>query len=113
MNKNILNIKKIIILSVPYKVSYEKELFKVDKDKRTGLLGQTDYLDKNIRIYRPKGENSNNESVFQTLLHEIIHGIIFHLNIEDHINEDMLETVVDNLATGLADTLIRNKIITL
>lgn len=69
------------------------------KDK---LWGQIDYDSRSIRIF---DDGKKLEDLLQTLIHEILHGLLDTLHIK------MSEKNLDRLATGLADTFVRNNII--
>lgn len=94
----------INILGVRYSVQYVTNPAEVDIYKRESLWGQIDYWTRTIRIYANGRQDAD---IWQTLLHEILHGIAgqLHLTVlEDKANHDDL----DILALALADVLIRN-----
>ena len=100
-------LKKIVILGRTYCIEYVNNPSEVDIFKRDALFGQIDYWTRTIRIYK---KDRNDNDVFETLLHEIIEGLKQDLNLKSlKDNHDDLSL----LAVGLADTLIRNKIISL
>ena len=107
--KDILKLKSINIFSKNYTVTYHKEKYEVSDDRQTRLLGCVKLDEKEIRIYQ--NEKSKREAVISILLHEIIHAVISELNLDEFIKDDYNELVVDNIATGLGDVLIRNNII--
>lgn len=89
------------ILGVTYKIDYMANSSEVDIHKRASLWGQIDFWTRTIRIY----DNGRSDAdVWQTLLHEILHGICesMHIKLEDD------EKTTDLLATGLADVFFRN-----
>lgn len=90
------------ILGVPYRIIYVDNPVDVDRDKREALWGSIDHWERVIRIY-DKGRVP--EDTWQTLIHEVIHGIASALNLEA-LNSD--HEIVDFLALALTDVLIRN-----
>lgn len=98
---------KINILGVEYEIIYVDKPSEVDIYQRQSLWGQIDFWTRTIRIY----ENGRQVTdLWQSLMHEIIHGISQQLKIEV-LNGDANEKYVDLLATGLVDTLFRNRLI--
>lgn len=100
---------RIVILGKEYKVSYVDSPSEVDLFKRQSLWGQIDYWTRTIRVYAADRIESD---IFETLLHEIVHGVAQELNIaclKDEKNHDQL----DVLAVGLADVLVRNGMVVL
>lgn len=95
---------KINILGVEYKIEYVDNPAEVDMYKRKSLWGQIDYWTRSIRIYK---RDRVMEDICQTLLHEILHGIVTELHLkslDDEKNHDEL----DILALALTDVFIRN-----
>lgn len=104
--------EQVNILGTTYKVIYEKEAINVDIHKRYPYAGQTDYWTQTIRIH--DDGTLANDSIFQTLVHEICHVISEVLHIEplqqkhgESCNDDM-----DLVALGIADVLLRNGFVT-
>ena len=94
--------KFVNILGVEYYIEYVDKPSEVDIFKRQSLWGQIDYWTRTIRVYdngRPA------EDVWQTIFHEVLHGIQNALHI-DKLKDD--EPTIDVLATSLVDTLFRN-----
>ena len=90
------------IIGVEYQIEYVDKPSEVDIFKRDSLWGQIDYWTRTIRVYdngRPA------EDVWQTIFHEVLHGIQNALHI-DKLKDD--EPTIDVLATTLVDTLFRN-----
>lgn len=90
-------IDKVKIVDIEYTVEYLDNACDVDIHKRKALWGQIDFWTRTIRIYnngRPL------EDVRQTLLHEILHGLDHHLQLDLDEEKDE-ERVIDLLATGL------------
>jgi hypothetical protein len=91
------------ILGVEYAVTYVDKPSDVDLYKRESLWGQIDYWTRTIRVYdkdRPRPD------VFQTLLHEILHGIAEELKLV--LSKDEYHDDLDILAIALTDVLFRN-----
>lgn len=90
-------LKKVDILGIPYEI---KEVETIDKG--TLIIGQINYLEQIILLDKslPK------EKKEQTLLHEILHGILSALGYDD-INDD--EHLVQSISSALYQVL-RNQI---
>ncbi len=103
--------KSVTILGRPYSITYVDKPSEVDIFKRESCFGQVDFWTNTIRIY---DNNRGDEDIFHTLLHEILHALAEGLKLKylkdcnTQENHDLLELV----AIGLADTLIRNEWIT-
>lgn len=69
-----MDIKKLKILATEYKV---EEVEQIDKYQR--LLGQIEYTEQTIKIDKNISEDMKKE----TLIHEILHGILEKLGYED------------------------------
>ncbi len=93
---------EVNILGVRYKVEYVDNPAEVDIFKRESLWGQIDYWTRSIRIYR---SNRCQEDVWESLIHEVLHGIVTALKIS--VLKDQ-EDAVALLALGFTDTLTRN-----
>jgi hypothetical protein len=103
-------INEINIMGVNYKIEYFDKPSDVDIYKRESLWGQIDYWTRTIRIYN--GSNRPIEDIWQTIFHEVLHGIVsaLHLkSLEKAENHDEL----DLIALGLTDILFRNNLINL
>ena len=100
-------IREINILGKRYKVSYFEKPSDVDIFKRKSLWGQIDYWTSEIRVY--VGYRTEDE-IWETILHEVIHGLVNELNIRALKNSDDShnEEAVGLLSVGLYDTLYRN-----
>jgi hypothetical protein len=81
---------KVRIGGMDYEIKYEARL----NDGSQLLCGQIDYNNTIIKL-APNLQSNQNEC--QTLLHEIIHGIVHHFELEIDGDED----TVDKLAKGL------------
>lgn len=97
--------KEINILGIPYKIEYCNIPSNVDIHRRESMSGQIDFWSKTIRIY--SGDRSV-ESTWHIIWHELLHGIVDVLNID--FKEDSEEDIIDRIALGLNDILIRNKL---
>lgn len=100
--------EKVNILGMEYSITYVDKPSEVDIYKRESLWGQIDFWTRSIRIFddgkRPL------EDVFESILHEVIHGI------ENSLKMDAFDTNInkrghdelDILALALTDVLFRN-----
>lgn len=96
---------KVNILGVEYKIIYCDKPSDVDVHNYSSLWGQINHWTSTIRIY--SGGNRPDEDVWQSIFHEVLHGIAdsLHLNsLAKKENHDEL----DVLALALVDTLFRN-----
>jgi len=93
------------ILGIPYKIKYVDRLTDVTKNNRvTNVVGEIDYVDKTINIY----DNGRSvEDIWETILHEVIHGIAETLYIKGLTGEEKEESV-SLLGLALNDFLFRN-----
>ena len=99
--------KTVNILGVEYKIEYCDNPAEVDLYKRQSLWGQIDYWTRTIRVYR---KDRTAEDIWQTLFHEIIHGIVAALHLKSlKADDDKNHDELDVLALGLTDVLLRNK----
>lgn len=95
---------EINILGIPYTVQYVENPSEVDIFKRESLFGQVDYWTRTIRVYdngRPV------QDLWQTILHEVLHGIAESLHLKalgDGANHDEL----DVLSLALVDVFVSN-----
>jgi hypothetical protein len=95
---------QVNILGVEYRIAYVDNPAEVDIHKRESLWGQIDYWTRTIRVY---DNGRPTEDIWQTLLHEVLHGIAEALHLKaltDSANHDQLDLV----ALALADVLFRN-----
>lgn len=100
---------EINILGRKYKIEYVDKPSDVDIYKRESLWGQIDYWTRTIRIY---ANDRTKEDIFETLIHEILHGIETDLKLKC-FKESKGHDELDILAVALSDTLARNGIIKL
>ena len=94
-----MNIKKLKILATEYDVEEVEQI-----DKYTRLLGQIEYTEQKIKIDKNISEDMKQE----TLLHEILHGILEKLGY-DELNDD--EQKVHSIASTMYLALKENKLI--
>lgn len=94
-----MKIKKLKILATEYKV---EEVEQIDKYQR--LLGQIEYTEQTIKIDKNISEDMKKE----TLIHEILHGILEKLGYEE-LNED--EQKVHSIAATMYLVLKENQLI--
>lgn len=94
---------KVNILGVTYRIEYLDKPSEVDIFKRNSLWGQIDFWTRTIRVY--DGSERPIEDVWETIFHEVIHGIAEALKLKPlNDNHDTL----DLLALALTDVLFRN-----
>jgi len=99
--------KKVNILGKEYKIIYVNNPAEVDNQKRTSLWGQIDYWERIMRVYDNGSGNRGIGDIWDSIVHEILHGLAQELNIkclQGESNEDTLGI----LAMGLTDVLLRN-----
>ena len=91
---------KVKIFDIVYSISYLDKPSDVDLHQRESLWGQIDYWTRTIRIYH---NGRSDEDVWQTLWHEIIHGVCNKLDLQDKDGNDLYENekFVDLMATGI------------
>jgi len=101
--------QSINIMGINYIIKYVDNFRDVDiEGRRTDLLAQIEHMGRTIRILDDKKPKKKQEQYpFFLLIHEMMHGIASCANIEC-LTEDGSESILDTLATVLADTLLRN-----
>ena len=98
--------KSVNILGKTYSIEYCDNPANVDIHKRESLWGQIDYWSRSIRIY----DNGRIDGdIFETIIHEVLHGIVGELKIKTISEAQDEEDVIGLLAVALSDTLRRNK----
>ena len=97
--------KTVNILGIKYTIEYCDNPVEVDINKRESFWGQIDFWTRTIRIYR---QDRPVEDIWQTLFHEIIHGLVERLHMKA-LQDNKDDDEVDLLAMGLTDVLIRNE----
>jgi len=95
---------KVNILGIQYEIEYVDKPSEVDIFKREALWGQIDYWTRSIRIY---DNGRTDEDIWQSLFHEILHGIAEGLKLKSLTNEDN-HNDLDVLALAIVDVLFRN-----
>jgi len=85
----------INIMGIPYQMEYVRE--PIIQDGAT-CGGQIDFWNRKIKI----AETPNAEDMFQTILHEVLHGIA------NAVHMEMDENSTDILAGVIMDTFCRN-----
>jgi hypothetical protein len=97
---------EVNIMGIVYKVEYVDKPSEVDIFKRESLWGQIDYWTRTIRVY---ANNRTREDIWQTIIHEVLHGIAndLHLKFLDASDKEK-HNELDILALALADILFRN-----
>lgn len=93
---------EINILGKVYKITYVDKTSDVDIGGKRSLTGQIDPWTRTIRILQ---KDQTKEDIWETLLHEILHGIADTLKLTP-LSED--EETINLLSIALADTLARN-----
>jgi len=96
--------KKLNIMSREYKIILHDQWTWGDSTPR---YGQIIYEDAEIHLYK----NQTEDGLLKSLIHEILHGIIEALSIVEIDTNDNAERIIDTLAVGLGDTIIRNKLL--
>ena len=91
------------ILGIKYQIEYVDKPSEVDIHKRDSLWGQIDYWTRTIRVY---DNGRSQEDVWQTLIHEVLHGIGEALNMK--LNKEDMHDELDILALAITDVFFRN-----
>jgi len=100
--------RSVNILGKNYSIEYVDKPSEVDVFKRESLWGQIDYWTRTIRIY---DRDRSLSDLWETIIHEVIHGIVEEMKIKalDHKDKDGdKHQDLMRLSVGLADTFIRN-----
>ncbi len=102
--------KRLNVMGTTYKVRKCKTEADVDIYKRNSLAGQTDYPSRTISVH---WDTNNKEDIEDTVLHELVHTVIYHLfrTDEELIQLAHSERFVDPFVSSLRDTLLRNKLV--
>jgi len=90
------------ILGKLYQIEYFDSINEVDENRRESLMGQINYWERKIRVFRGK---RTIDDILETILHETLHGIIYSLRLSS-LEEDHDDLSV--LSVALYDTLERN-----
>lgn len=83
----------VTICGTPYKVILTKDVF----DATDRHLGQIDYVKCEIRV----NDELNGEALKETISHEIVHGMLFHLG---YSSESQNEQLVQALGNAINQT---------
>ena len=95
---------RVNILGKPYTITYVDNPADVDMRRREALWGQVDHWTRTIRVY---DHDRTAEDVWETILHEVLHGIASELDIEA-LKGDDCEHIIGLVALALADVFVRN-----
>lgn len=97
-----MRLNKVKVMGKEYKIKYIPKLEDVNTTgTKDVLFGQISYVNGEIRIF----SDFQKFDELQILLHEIIHAINTGLQV------GIKETQVDQIATGMANVLIDNKML--
>jgi len=96
--------QRVNILGITYSIEYVDKPSDVDIYKRESLWGQIDYWTRSIRVY---ANGRADEDVWETIWHEILHGIVEALKIKSLQSDDSHDDL-DLLALAITDVLFRN-----
>jgi len=96
---------KVNILGKEYSIEYCDKPSDVDIYKRQTMFGQIDHWTLTIRIY----SGTTEDEMFDSLIHEVLHGICENLKIKTITGSSDYEDVISLLSLGLSDFLTRNK----
>lgn len=99
--------EKVNILGREYAIVYVDNPSDVDTHKRESLWGQIDYWTRTIRIY-DNGRSATD--LWQTLMHELLHGISAEMHWDELRKDDI---TIDILSLALIDVFTRNGWITI
>ena len=88
MNVNCEKLKHVNICGIPHVIAYEEDKFQIDDVK----FGYIDY--QNAKIYI--NSNVAEEIQAETLCHEIIHGILFHIGRQEMSDDEILVQALAN-----------------
>lgn len=93
------------ILGVDYQIIYVNKPSEVDIFQRESLWGQIDHWTRTIRIF---DNGRSQEDIWQTIFHEVLHGIVCNLHIKS-LSDPASEDTIDLIALALTDVLFRNE----
>ena len=95
----------VIILGKRYEITYTDKPSDVDIYQRRSLWGQIDLWTRTIRVY---DNRRSIEDLWETILHEVLHGIVIELNIKA-LDGDSHEDDIDILALALMNVMFSNR----
>lgn len=96
------------ILGLYYTITYVDSPSDVDIVKHSSFWGQIDYWTRTIRIYQ-KGRSERD--IFETVMHEVLHGIAERLNLkslEYTVEKSDVHSDLDLLSIAITDVLCAN-----
>ncbi len=96
--------KEVNILGKVYSIEYLDNPSDVDLLKRESLWGSIDFWTRTIRVY--DGDRTT-EDVWDSIIHEVIHGISSELKLV--LDKSEYHDDLSILAIALTDVLLRNK----
>ena len=97
--------ESVVILGKRYAITYCERPSDVDMYHRESYWGQIDYWTRTIRIY-DFGDRQP-EDLWHTLIHEVLHGVVEELKIEQ-LKGEKNHDALDILALAIVDVLFRN-----
>jgi len=89
--------KTVNIMGFTYKIVMSD---KVEMDDNTGYAGKILYQNQEIHVK----DGVHKQYRFATLMHEVIHGLLYHFGVSEHDEES-----IDMIANGMASFIINNK----
>ena len=103
---------RINILGTDYKITYVDKPSDASTNGRESLFGQIDPWTATIRVL--VGSDRPRATLWRTIFHEIVHGIIQEYQITEVLDccESAQERVAESMAGALYDTLTRNRLVT-
>jgi len=93
------------ILGKRYQIEYTDTPSNVDIYRRESLWGQIDLWTRTIHVY---DNRRSIEDLWETILHEVLHGIVIELNIKA-LDGDSHEDDIDILALALMNVMFSNR----
>ena len=100
--------KSINVMGVNYELEYVDNMIDADIDRRHELLGQIDYITRTIRLYTKNEKKTKGDGyTFHLVMHEMLHAIAVNAGITPLMGDDG-ERYIDIMGTVLADSLVRN-----
>ena len=106
-----MTLDKINILGIEYSITYVDKPSEVDINKHESFWGKIDYWTRSIRVF-DDGKRPY-EDIFETILHEILHGIENELKLQafNIKTNERGHDELDIFSLALTDVLFRNGII--
>lgn len=100
--------KELSIMSSTWKVTYLDDIYDVAEaagDRQDPIFGLCDFVKREITIYVGGRDIVD---IWKTLVHEILHALSDSLALHSFMKSKDHEQIVDALAAGLVDTVVRN-----